>query len=101
VGEVIQLRPRLSRHGRNEPASIRDVVQACLTHLDANASLDDLTAKVRSLVGPNVYEVWAAQAFQAVVAAITAEPSDDESIAARSSCPSDAAGTSRRVSLVN
>ena len=99
MGIVIQLKPRLPTYGRDKPASIHEVVEGCVAHLDANASLDDLTAEVRSLVGPDVYEAWAGQAFRAVVSAITKELSGDASLL-RSSGPSDAGGIRRRVSLV-
>ena len=54
----------------DEPRSLHHVVEACVAHLDANASLDDLVAEARSLVGPDVYETWARLAFRDVVAAV-------------------------------
>jgi hypothetical protein len=68
VAKIIPLRPRAPTP--DQPRSLHHVVEACIAHLDANASPDDLVAEVRFLVGPDVYETWARRAFRDVVAAV-------------------------------
>ena len=68
VAQIIQLRPAALAPA--EPRSLHQVVEACVAHLDANASLDDRVAEVHSVIGPDVYDAWARVAFRAVVAAV-------------------------------
>jgi hypothetical protein len=68
VAKIIQLRPPALAPA--EPRSLHHVVEACVAHLDANASLDDLVAEVHSVIGPDGYDAWARLAFRAVVAAV-------------------------------
>jgi hypothetical protein len=70
VAKIIPLRPRAPASVPEEPRSLRHVVEACVAHLDANASLDELVAEVRSLVGPDVYETWTRLAFRDLVASV-------------------------------
>jgi hypothetical protein len=50
VAKNIQLRPPALVP--DDPRFLHHVVEACPANLDANASLDDLVAEVRSLIGP-------------------------------------------------
>jgi hypothetical protein len=70
VAKIIPLRPRTPALAPDGPRSLRLVVEACVAHLDADASLDDLVAEIRLLVGPDIYETWARLAFRDVVAAV-------------------------------